>query len=109
MLLTECDLYRQLKIETIKEEKNNISEMSVKEKQLRTHGKLENLKFQLLRLVGDLQETVTYNPFKGTNQALMQVEGSLLKYGTDFVTSEPQVDPNAGDGIDPEEAQKRRL
>ena len=41
-------------METIKVEQNNISEMSVKEKQLRTHQKLEDLKIQLLRLIGDL-------------------------------------------------------
>lgn len=83
--------------------------MSVKEKQLRTHGKLEDLKFKLLRLVGDLQENVTYNPFKGTNQSLMQVEGSLPRHTTDFVTFGSQVDPTAERNIDPIEAQKRRL
>lgn len=36
-LLTSCDLYRQLKMETIKTEVNTISEMSIKEKQLRAH------------------------------------------------------------------------
>ena len=33
-----------MKIETVKEELDNMTEMSVKEKQLRTYSKLENLK-----------------------------------------------------------------
>ena len=61
------DLYRQLQMETIKTEQNTISEMSVKEKQLRTHQKLEDLKIQLLRLINALQENVTYNPFMGAH------------------------------------------
>lgn len=36
-LLTSCDLYRQVKVETLKTEQNTISELTVKEKQLRTH------------------------------------------------------------------------
>ena len=56
-----------MQIETIKEEQNHISEMSIKEIQLRTYSRLETLKIELLRLIGDLEETVTYNPFTGSN------------------------------------------
>jgi hypothetical protein len=69
-LMTSCDLYRQMTIETIKDEKNADSEISKKEMQLHTFSKLEGLKIELLQLVGDLEETVTYNPFVGVNQAL---------------------------------------
>lgn len=54
-------------IETIKEEENTVSHMSIKEKQIHAFGKLESLKIELLRLICDLEETVTYNPFVGAN------------------------------------------
>ena len=85
--------------------------MSVKEKQLRTHGKLENLKIQLLHLVGELEETVTYNPFKGRAQSVVSVSGENMLNNrlTEFVHNESQLNPLDDTSIDSDEAQKRRL
>lgn len=68
-LLETCDLFRQMTIETIKMEQNNVSGSTIKEKQMRTYQKLENLQIDLLRLIKDLRDTVTYNPFVGVNQS----------------------------------------
>ena len=68
-LLESCDLFRQMTIETIKDEQNNVSEVAMKDKLTRTYQKLEDLKIDLLRLISDLEDTVTYNPFVGEHQS----------------------------------------
>ena len=66
-LLNQCEIYRQIKIESIKANDLNVSDALLKEKQLRCFKKLEDLKIQLVELIAELQQSVTYNPFKGTN------------------------------------------
>ena len=59
--------------------------MSMKEMQLRTYSKLESLKIELLQLVGDLEETVTYNPFVGANQTLARDSDGAPLYSSFIV------------------------
>ena len=106
-------------IETIKEEQNNVSEGTMKDKQTRTYAKLEDLKINLLRLISDLEDTVTYNPFAGVNQSTLNkksMDGAAAIYSS-FVVDDDETMMNSLDSDDlprnhtskTKESEKKRL
>jgi len=95
-LLNSCEIFRQIKVESIKAEQKNVSETLLKEKQLRCFKRLEDLKIKLLRLIHDLQDSVTvaFNPFMGTNQLMRNSDGAPI-YNS-FVMNDEEEDDTEG-------------
>lgn len=56
--------------------------MTLKEKQLKSHAKLEDLKIKLLRLIGDVKNTVTYNCFNGQHYQMARNSDGIPLYGS---------------------------
>ena len=84
----ESDLIHQVKKMNGLAQQNGSKKAHLKERQVRCYKKLEDLQLELLHLIGDLEECVTYNPFTGVS-TLKGANDGIPAYGS-FILSEAE-------------------